>query len=226
MSGLASLYPPPPPFYKRYTAENYAKLEEYKAEHGSVPPQDELIAELLPPPPPPAGQVSYRNFGSIWNVEEQLPSLSVSGITQLYPEGSEKSTTQLISELRKLLHSALLAYLGLVQTLVADPTKFGPAVERLQTLFINMHHLLNTYRPLQSQESLVLKMEDQIALTKKSAQEMRNSNDIIRKKLEELERRLPERKVKPDLSNANNDTWKGFDLDVDLQSSRGENAVE
>lgn len=224
MSGLASLYPPPPPYYKLYTAENCEKVAKYKEEHGNDPSDDKLIADLLPPPLP-SGQ-TYRNYGSIWSVTEQLPSLADSGITQLYPEGSEKSTATLTAELKKLLYSALVGYVGLVQTLSADPTKFGFSVERLQIIFINMHHLLNTYRPLQSQETLVLKMEDQITQAKNSAAEMRASNDEIRKRLAALEKKLPRETKVPDLSSTDNNDWEGFDLDIDFHRSKGESAIE
>lgn len=226
MSGLASLYPPPPPYYKLYTAENCEKVEEYKLKSGNEPLENNLLADLLPPPPPPVGQASYRNFGSIWNVQEQLPSLAESGITQLYPEGSEKSTATLTAELKKLLYSALVGYVGLVQTLSADPTQFGHSTERLQILFINMHHLLNTYRPLQSQETLILKMEDQIAEAKKASAEMRASNAEIRKRLEALERKLPRKTVIPELPTTDSDAWEGFDLDIDFHQGRDESAID
>lgn len=224
MSGLASLYPPPPPYYKLYTAENCDKAAKFKEEHGDEVPADKLIADLLPPPLP-SGE-TYRNYGSIWSVQEQLPTLADSGITQLYPEGSEKSTATLTAELKKLLYSALVGYVGLVQTLSADPTKFGYSVERLQIIFINMHHLLNTYRPLQSQETLVLKMEDQITKARNSAAEIRASNEEIRKRLKALEKKIPHEKKVPDLSNTDNNAWEGFDLDIDFHHSKGESAIE
>jgi len=47
-------------------------------------------------------------------------------------------------------------------TLAVEPEGYGRKLEDLRTLFINMHHLINEYRPHQARESLILMMEAQI----------------------------------------------------------------
>lgn len=56
----------------------------------------------------------------------------------------------------------LLNFLELMGTLAVEPEGYGRKLEDLRTLFINMHHLINEYRPHQARESLILMMEAQI----------------------------------------------------------------
>ena len=71
------------------------------------------------------------------------------GITQLYsPEPNQDRTV----ELRNLTKSALMNYLELVGIMGVDPAGWTEKVEDLRIIFINMHHLLNEYRPHQVTE--------------------------------------------------------------------------
>lgn len=218
MSGLASVFPPPPPYYKRYTAEAWEAYKEAPAAE----------SELAPPPLP--SQPTYRNFGAIWNVSERLPSLADSGIEQLYTSGCEHSASTLVPELKRLLYDGLRTFLELLQRLAESPEEFPEKVERLRTLFINMHHLLNTYRPVQSKESLIRKTMDQIAAAQLSTQRMRESNEQISRQLSALEQRLPlvqaGRRVILDSSELGNSLWDGFDLDADFRPAETEGAIE
>lgn len=221
MSGLASVFPPPPPYFRRYTEEAWSAHKEDSTQH----------PELAPPPPPMAAdppQQSYRNFGSIWNVSEQLPSLADSGIEQLYEPGCDERASTLVPELKRLLHETLKTFLALLRTLGDAPEDFPAKVERLRTLFINMHHLLNTYRPVQSRESLLLKMRDQIAAAQATARSMRETNARITTEIDALEARLPRLATTEgrDPAVPENTVWEGLDLDADLREADNEGAVE
>lgn len=223
MSGLASVFPPPPPYFKKYTQSAWPSAKTL-LEKGQELPFD--LAELAPPAAPTADQKSYRNFGQIWNVEDHLPSLAESGIEQIYQEGCGESTATLVPELKKLLRSVLVGYLGLVQALSSDPTQFVTRVENLRTLFINMHHLLNTYRPLQSKESLMLMMEDQIRAARTNAEQMRQSNHEIGERIAKLAARIPSLDTGDDSEANLYPEWEGYDLDVDMRIFKDETGVE
>lgn len=86
------------------------------------------------------------SLGADCKLPERLPTLSEAGVTQLYsPEPNQDRT----EELRNLLKSALLNYLELVGILGVDPAGWGEKIGDLRVIFINMHHLLNEYRPHQ-----------------------------------------------------------------------------
>ena len=67
---LTAAFPPPPPFYKQFTVENLAKLEDLQgAEAESNKETTALPKELqylVPPPPPIEG--SYHSFGGTYEV--------------------------------------------------------------------------------------------------------------------------------------------------------------
>jgi len=72
--------------------------------------------------------------------------LTEAGVTQLYSSEPNQDRTE---ELRNLVKSALLNYLELVGILGVDPAGWVEKIGDLRIIFINMHHLLNEYRPHQ-----------------------------------------------------------------------------
>lgn len=204
MSGLTSVYPPPPPWFQRFTDENKTKLQEALDNGKPVPPE---LAELMPPAVPE--EPTFRGFGSVWNTKEQLLPLAESGIQQLYPENSSRK--DLVPELKKLLGSALAAFISIVDTLGADPTVFEPQVENLRVIMINMHHLLNVYRPHQAREGLVMQMAQQIEKKRSEIESMLASNKEISERLDALAKRLPSETSPPEQAREVSE-WEGIDL--------------
>lgn len=187
MSGLSSVYPLPPNYYKYFTSQNLDELKKVK----SFPDGEEKTTKLaeaplqfLVPPEPPTE--TYSSFGSIWQVDDKLLSLSEAGVTQLYndfdksDESVQSSHQSRIWELKKLLKSMLLNFLELIKILSLNPEKFPQKVEDIRIILINMHHLLNEYRPHQSRDSLILLMEDQIQRVQEEIRSIKASNDKIR----------------------------------------------
>lgn len=94
-------------------------------------------------------------------------SLADGGITQLYPASDDhndpaSSRLDPSPHLLALSRSILLNFLELVGILSVDPTHHAEKIEHIQTLYFNVHHLINQYRPHQARESLILMMEEQI----------------------------------------------------------------
>ncbi|KAI8141613.1 mediator complex, subunit Med7 [Fennellomyces sp. T-0311] len=188
-----SAWPDPPYLYKRYTTENLEKLQQAKKtgqfpdELISQPPGPDFTLKSLEPPPPPTD--SYTIFDQRWQVHEQLQPLSELGVKQLFPSGPigndyAKRRDHLfltvailkdrIQELKKLNRTLIVQFLDLLDVLVNDPDQYGERIENISTIFINMHHILNEYRPHQARETLRLLMENQIAKKKRMAAELRS----------------------------------------------------
>lgn len=166
---ISSLYPPPPPYVKFFTDENINKLDQWKAEQGelqsldsSSPPPPPGVLRFLIPPKPPAGS-HYRGYGNIWSFDDKLPSLKDTNWQQLYKDNDELITSETkIQELHKLMDSLLLNFLELIGIMSIDPQQFEPKVRQISLILININHLLNTYRPHQSRESLIMLLRKQI----------------------------------------------------------------
>ncbi len=75
------------------------------------------------------------------------------GVTQLYPSEPNQDRTV---ELRNLTKSALLNYLELVGIMGLNPSGWQEKLDDVRIIFINMHHLLNEYRPHQVSPSILV----------------------------------------------------------------------
>lgn len=198
MSGLSSVYPPPPWYYKHFTEANLQKLKEEKAKNDSKTGDEQIELphplSLLVPPKLPTQQ-GYRSFGSLWQSDDKLLPLSEANIPQLYgqldsasgDDGDVKGSHQdRIWELKKLLKSLLVNFLELTGIMSTRPEEFPSKIEDIRVILINMHHLLNEYRPHQSRESLLLTMEEQIAHKQSEVETLRRVCDEVRAKISAL----------------------------------------
>ncbi|OVF09805.1 putative mediator of RNA polymerase II transcription subunit [Clavispora lusitaniae] len=180
---ISSLYPPPPPYYKFFTEENVEKFQKWCETHNveeELPP-GELRFQV--PPKVPSGE-QYRGYGSLWALENKLPSLKASGWRQLYNDDDETITsTQKIDELHKLLDSLLLNFLELVGSVSVEPAKFYVKIEDLKLILINMNHLLNTYRPHQTRESLIMLLKTQIEAKRAEIQAIDNTAEEVKARI-------------------------------------------
>jgi len=169
---LAAAFPTPPPYYKSFTKENVQRLRKLQKE-GGVSPDDPLDAvdrqslpqelrNLVPPEPPADGR--FKSFGVQYDLNEPTQSLSAAGIQQLYPDPPKDTEIQPdpTPHMLTITRSILLNFLELVGVLSVNPTQYGDKIEHLQTLFYNVHDMINQYRPHQARESLILMMEEQV----------------------------------------------------------------
>jgi len=207
---LTILYPPPPPFYKEFTTEKIAQIEELRSAEAAAgintkhDPAISIPARLLhlPPelrclqPPEPPADGLYRCFGIDHSSKERdLMSLSAIGITQLYTPPTSPTTSGPSSKashhdrafiLKRLAKSLLLNFLELVGILSTEPSQYPDKIEDLKTLAINFHHLLNEYRPHQARESLILMMQDQLERSKAETEGILRMKGEVERLLEGL----------------------------------------
>ncbi|RCK57744.1 Mediator of RNA polymerase II transcription subunit 7 [Candida viswanathii] len=195
---ISSLYPPPPPYYKFFTQENIQKLSEWELTQKQSPPpppqEQEELSTVVPPgelrflvPPKQPSGTQYRGYGNIWHFEDKLPSLKESQWTQLYVDDDESITSETkIRELHKLMNSLLLNFLELIGVLSVDPSKFEAKIKDINLILININHLLNTYRPHQSRESLIMLLKKQIDHKKNEISNIDLVCNDIRSKIKKL----------------------------------------
>ncbi|KAL6951042.1 hypothetical protein ACO0QE_000334 [Hanseniaspora vineae] len=198
-NNVAALYPRPPVFYKYFTQQNIDKLQALKAKRraeSAQPAHEEdiegLLSELeatnddlqylIPPSLPKSGQ--FRSFGNIWQIEDELPDLAKMGIQQLYKDSDDYSDK--INNLKTLLKTLLLNFLELAGLLSVDPSKYEVKLEHIRVILINIHHLLNEYRPHQTRESLIMLLEDQLAFKKMEIREIKRICNEVTGQLKEL----------------------------------------
>jgi mediator of RNA polymerase II transcription subunit 7 len=110
-------------------------------------------------PKPPTPQDTYTMFGNPFtNDDNIIRPLESQGFKRLYPQHFDRR-----KELKKLNHSLLVNFLDLMDLLVScpDSPRRTEKIEDLSLLFVNMHHLLNEFRPHQARETLRVMMEMQ-----------------------------------------------------------------
>ncbi|XP_035829275.1 mediator of RNA polymerase II transcription subunit 7 isoform X2 [Aplysia californica] len=96
-------------------------------------------------------------FGAQYSADDAIiRPLEASGCRRLYPHNYDHKR-----ELKKLNHSILVNFLDLLDVLIRAPEspKRAEKLEDINLLFINMHHLINEFRPHQARETLRVMME-------------------------------------------------------------------
>lgn len=186
---ISSLYPPPPPYFKFFTEENRAKLEAWQKDHDG---KEQLVPEppgelkFLVPPKQPEG-THYRGYGSLWSFEDKLPSLEDLGWKKLYESVDDQDASRAkIHELHKLTDSLLLCFLELIGIMSIEPQQFHVKIEDLKLILININHILNTYRPHQSRESLIMLLRQNIEQKRSEITEIDKTCDSIRQRIEAI----------------------------------------
>eukprot|EP00741_Cyanophora_paradoxa_P020088 tig00021234_g19389.t1 len=165
-----SALPPPPSYYKLFADgtcdSNVTSSADKPAKRKRIPP---------PPPKPPEG--TYVMFGESYSTDEALPSLQDQGREQLYPQGDDIDKR---AELKKLNRSLLVNMLQLLDVLITSPSQFRTKIQDIELLFVNMHHLVNSFRPHQAREMLIASMRDQIERKRALVEEFRKSTEDVR----------------------------------------------
>ncbi|RFU81024.1 med7-member of rna polymerase ii transcriptional regulation mediator complex [Trichoderma arundinaceum] len=194
---LASTFPNPPDFWKAFTQDNIAKIEELRRAHGAdeestgdvrIPNLPEHLMALQPPPEPADGR--WRVFGDQYMLDDKLPTLEEQGIENLPATGSSNAKDakhyDRAFELKRLAKSLLLNFLELAGVLSRNPADAEAKIKDLRTIFINIHHILNEYRPHQARESAIEMMQDHLDRTRTETAAIRTQVDKARKVLEGL----------------------------------------
>jgi len=149
-------FPLPPTFYyKHYSDENVKK--------GCVPP------------PPKVVTGEYTLFGHQFKTDDDvIQPLESQGIKRLY---STEENFDHIVEMKKLNHSILVNYMELLDVMIDAPhsAERQKKIEDIKILFINLHHLINEFRPHQARETLRIMLHRQKQSRLETAERLRNN---------------------------------------------------
>ncbi|OBA25344.1 hypothetical protein HANVADRAFT_75379 [Hanseniaspora valbyensis NRRL Y-1626] len=181
-------------FYKQ-TRNLIIKKEKEEQEEAE---EEENIDYFIPPNiPEDDGLEQFSMFGNLWNIKDTLPDL---GPIQLFPKQTEETeendeSKKLLDkkkELKKLTKSLLLNFLLLITNLSVDtdlkldPDSKENHLEHIRVILMNIHHLLNEYRPHQVKENFILLLEEQISYKKLEIENIINVISEVKKELSEL----------------------------------------
>ncbi|KAG6044095.1 hypothetical protein E4U17_000686 [Claviceps sp. LM77 group G4] len=197
---LASTFPNPPLFWKDFTPERVARIEELRGAFAGaggssgaspvvrIPGLPEELVKLQPPLEPADGR--WRLYGDQYMLDDNLPTLEDQGIANLpnlaLSASKDDKHYDRAFELKKLAKSLLLNFLELVGTLSHCPADAEAKIQDLRTLLINMHHILNEYRPHQARESAIALMQSHLDQTRAETVAIRTQVDKARRVLEGL----------------------------------------
>jgi len=166
-----SPFPPPPEFYKLYKNKD---------------------DDAAPPLPPllPEQEETYETFGATHADPSKLlaPELLVDDpdfpFQKLYTivphddggRGNErKRLINAKTEIQKLNRETLDRFAALANDLQNAPSRTNERIEEIALLYNNLHHLLNTIRPLQARETVAFILKRQIEEKKQALQTLRES---------------------------------------------------
>lgn len=143
-------FPAPPPFWKHFTLANEEKLKQIDQSENADAKLPLPLAYLRPPPPPASSAETYTTFGQNQVIDpSQLSSLP---LDQLFFDPNDPNLDHAFL-LRKLNKSILLNFLELTSTLALDPLEHAGKMDDIRRLFLNVHVVINMYRPHQARES-------------------------------------------------------------------------
>eukprot|EP01099_Mayorella_cantabrigiensis_P001096 TRINITY_DN1451_c0_g1_i1.p1 TRINITY_DN1451_c0_g1~~TRINITY_DN1451_c0_g1_i1.p1 ORF type:complete len:211 (+),score=48.52 TRINITY_DN1451_c0_g1_i1:73-705(+) len=93
-------------------------------------------------------------------------------------------------ELKALNAKLVKNFLGLLQLLTENSDQTQQKITEIETIMLNMQHLLNSYRPHQTRETLVVELERQIKRRKQTALDIQTSIEEAKKILAAAQEQL------------------------------------
>ncbi|KAM0279729.1 hypothetical protein ACHAQH_004420 [Verticillium albo-atrum] len=195
----SSAFPNPPLFWKDFTPENIARMEELRTARAEetrialkqlpvrTPGIPDSLINLQPPAEPSTG--TWRVLGGQYSLGDKLPSLEEVSIKRLAAAHNDERDGKHLDrafELKRMAKSLLLNFLELVGVMSITPEDSATKVDDLRTLLMNFHHVLNEYRPHQARESGIALMQSHLDRTRAETAAIRAQVDSAKRVLEGL----------------------------------------
>ena len=169
-----SPFPPPPEFYKLYR------------QSGGKKDETETKTPPLPPLLPERGE-TYETFGATHADPSKLlapelliddPDFPFQKLYTIVPQNTDNNKKKIINakgEIQKLNREILERFAALANDLQNAPSRANERIEEIALLYNNLHHLLNTIRPLQARETIAFILKQQIEEKKQALKELQES---------------------------------------------------
>eukprot|EP00111_Clytia_hemisphaerica_P001360 TCONS_00003868-protein len=143
------------------------------------------------PKPPPVIDGEYSMFGHTQKTDDEIiQPLESQGLKRLYAVKSKKFDH--IVEMKKLNHSILVNYMELLDIMIDAPgsEERVKKIEEIKLMFINLHHLINEFRPHQARETLRIMLHRQklqrVETTERLRENIEKARTILKNSLTNL----------------------------------------
>jgi mediator of RNA polymerase II transcription subunit 7 len=201
-------FPPPPPFFQHFTAENKTRLEDIEKDAGldtltedgsSAKLSAEKILALptelryLIPPEPPLDTEEFKVFGDATRLRGGDKFTKTMEWMSHTLAVSKTLVGWEYDQLYPFLRSILIAYIELLGIVAVNPTseQKDNKLKDILTMVTNMHALINEYRPHQARETLIREMERQVERKKKEIEGVRKMKERVGEVLEGFGKEVP-----------------------------------
>lgn len=181
---LKAPFPAPPPFWKHFTTENLTRLAEHPEPSKTDDPAPKLpfdLAVLRPPPAPSAGE--YRAFDSPNQVHPRADP-PPQEILLFDPTDPRFNPAVMLTKLTK---SLMLNFLELTTIVTEDPSERTEKIQAIRRLVINVHAVINMYRPHQARESVKEMLEGMLEDGEREMEECERVKGRVAEFLAEVE---------------------------------------
>jgi len=160
---ILNKFPPPPAYFQLYGDPiDIENVEESNKDVIRKEKESINYPRNLNPPKPPEGS-EYVMFGGRYSTKLEQVSLEESGREKLYAELKENK--DVVKELHKLHKSMLFKYLLLLKQVTKNNSpndrQYEIYVQEIELMLINIHHLINTYRPHQARQTVLAVLQHQ-----------------------------------------------------------------
>lgn len=193
---LKAPFPAPPPFWRHFTTTNLARLDELSnsGDNAANKPTFEL-AVLRPPPPPTTGE--YRAFDRPNQVHPRADPPPAEIL--LFDPASPRLNPAVV--LTRLTKSLLLNFLELTTIMSENPSERTEKIQDIRRLMINVHAVINMYRPHQARESVKERLEGMLEDGEREMEQCEAVKERVRDFLTELHAVKARREGRTEQSN-------------------------
>ncbi|KAG7400484.1 Mediator of RNA polymerase II transcription subunit 7 [Phytophthora boehmeriae] len=179
--------------------------------------------ECGPAPPEPMAP-TYHMFGSPYSTQDVVPDLLPQPDKKLYApaenaEGGDAPSVVVDykAQMKKINRSLLANFVELVDVLIKKPAMFNEKLDDVELLFLNMHNLINAFRPHQARETVIQMLKTQVQERRDAARDIRCSIDGSRRAVERVHGELHE--STDDTTPADSASPAGAEEDVKMENT-------